>query len=66
MALEGRYGAPIQTVATCTTFSFILRSRTAINYFECCEDLKRSDHLENMDVGRKILLYWHFNQQVIN
>jgi hypothetical protein len=31
-------------------------SRSAVNYFERCEDLKRSDHLENMDVGRKILL----------
>lgn len=41
-------------------------SRTAINYFECCEDLKRNDDLENMDVGRKILLQWNFNQQVIN
>lgn len=41
-------------------------SRTAINYFECCEDLKRSDHLENMGLGRKILLQWNFNQQVIN
>jgi hypothetical protein len=41
-------------------------SRTAINYFECCGNLKRSDHLENMDVDRKILLQWNVNQQVIN
>jgi len=41
-------------------------SRTVINYFERFEDLKRRDYLENMDVGRKLLLQWNFNQQVIN
>jgi hypothetical protein len=26
MALEGRYGVPVETVATCTKFSFTLKA----------------------------------------